>query len=139
MKKVNLMQFVFILGSESLTWWLSLAHKANYEIVVNSIMNRSIQRLLFRGCSTSQQWFPFLNWPLFTVVLKGKYQKKMSPTIRQWILSPKYILILKSFNPKSESWIFLSFQKFTGVQKGRKLELNSLLSNLEALLCHFEW
>ena len=41
--------------------------------------------------------------------LKGEIpEKKMSPTIHQWILPPKYIMILKSFDPKSESGIFLN-------------------------------
>ena len=29
--------------------------------------------------------------------------------------------------------------KFTGAKNGQKLGLNSLLSNLETLFCHFEW
>ena len=38
---------------------------------------------------------------VLTVLLKGKYQKKC-----QWIPSPKYILTLVSYNPKSESGVW---------------------------------
>jgi len=33
----------------------------------------------------------------------------------------------------------MSFKKFTGVQKGRKLGLDSLLLNFESLMWIFEW
>ena len=52
-----------------------------------------------------------------TVLLKGKYQKKMSLKIRQWISSPKYILTLKSYDPKFESGLFLKCQIITIFQK----------------------
>ena len=45
---------------------------------------------------------------VLTVLLKGKYQKKC-----QWIPSPKYILTLVSYNPKSESGVFLKCQIIT--------------------------
>ena len=41
-----------------------------------------------------------------------QYQKKMSPKIRQWIPSPKYVLTLISYDPKSESGV-LKCQFFT--------------------------
>ena len=46
---------------------------------------------------------------LSTVLLKGKYQKKMFPKICQWIPSPKYILTLISYDPKSESGVLLKY------------------------------
>lgn len=50
---------------------------------------------------------------VLTVLLKGKYQKKMFPKIRRWIPSPKYILTLISYNPKSQSGVFLKCQIIT--------------------------
>ena len=59
--------------------------------------------------------FPFLHIILTRHSgLEGEIQeKKMSPKICQWIPSPKYILTLISYDPKSENGVFLKCQIFT--------------------------
>ena len=59
---------------------------------------------------------------------KGIYTKKLHHQTVQKLLSKK---IQRSG--------FMSFKKFTGVQKGQKLGLDSLLLNFESLMWIFEW
>ena len=59
---------------------------------------------------------------------KGIYTKKLH-----------HLGVQKLLSKKLQRSGFMSFKKFTGVQKGQKLGLDSLLLNFETLMWIFEW
>ena len=66
-------------------------------------------------------------------MFNGEIPEKMSPKIRQWIRSPKIILSLISFDPKSEGSVFLKSKFFTISQKRGKLAKNHIFYILRLL------